>query len=433
MPARLNTAEPGFGRAFAALAARRRESGEEVRGRVAGILAEIRARGDEALVELTARHDRFQATDAAALAVPASEIAAARAACPPRLLGALEEAAARIEAFHARQMPEPLDYRDAAGVRLGLRWTPIDEVGVYVPGGAASYPSSVLMNAIPARIAGARRIAAAAPAPDGVLSPAVLAAAAVAGVDEVWRIGGAQAVAAFAYGTRTIAPVDKIAGPGNAFVAEAKRQVFGEVGIDLIAGPSEILVVADAANDPGWIAADLLAQAEHDAHARPVLVTDAPGFADAVESEAEALLDRLPRAGTARASWAERGAIVVVGGLDEAPALIDRLAPEHLELACDGAEALAGRVRHAGAIFLGRHTPEAVGDYVAGPNHVLPTAGSARFASGLGVLDFMKRTTIMGCDEAALAAVGPTAVVLAEAEGLDAHAESIRARLGRPA
>ena len=430
MPSRLDAADPGFARDFAAFADGRQSAEGDVAAEVARIIAEIRERGDAALVELTARFDRFTVADATALAVPAAELAAARAACPSELVAALEQAAERIAAFHARQMPEPLSYRDDAGVALGARWTPIEAVGIYVPGGTAAYPSSVLMNAIPARIAGVDRVAMAVPMPGGVLNQTVLAAAAIAGVDEVWRIGGAQAVAALAYGTATIAPVDKITGPGNAYVAEAKRQVFGKVGIDLIAGPSEILVVADAKNDASWIAADLLSQAEHDTLAQSVLITDDAEFADAVVAAAEVILSGLPRAEIARTSWHGCGAVIVLGSLDDAPALIDQIAPEHLELACEDAVAIAERVRHAGAIFIGRHTPEAIGDYVAGPNHVLPTSRSARFASGLGVLDFLKRTTIVGCDAAALAKIGPAAITLAEAEGLDAHALSLSIRLG---
>jgi histidinol dehydrogenase len=326
-------------------------------------------------------------------------------------------------------LPQPIDYRDAEGVRLAQRWRPLAAAGLYVPGGTAAYPSSVLMNAIPAKVAGVERLVMVVPAPDGVLNPLVLAAAQLAGVDEVYRVGGAQAIAALAYGTETIAPVDKIVGPGNRYVAAAKRQVFGRVGIDMIAGPSEILVVADRRNDPAWIAADLLSQAEHDEAAQAILMTDDGVFAARVEAAIEAHLARLPRAPIARASWQAHGAIVILGGWDEAPALIDRLAPEHLELALDEADALAERVRHAGAIFLGRHTPEAIGDYIAGPNHVLPTARSARFASGLGVLDFMKRTSLVGCDPAGFAALAPAAIRLAEAEGLDAHALSLSLRL----
>ncbi len=432
MPARLDSARPGFREAFEALLARPLETQAEVAGDTARIVAEIREEGDAALLRHTAALDGFQADSVATLLVPEDEIAAARTACGAELIGAMEAAEARIAAFHARQMPEPLSYVDAAGVRLGQRWTPLDAVGIYVPGGTASYPSSVLMNAVPARIAGVGRIAMAVPAPGGRVAAPVLAAAAIAGVSEIWRMGGAQAIAALAWGTATIRPVDKITGPGNAWVAEAKRQVFGKVGIDLIAGPSEILVVADSANDPAWIAADLLSQAEHDPVAQPMLIADDGGFADRVVEAAGAQLAALPRADIARASWEDRGAVIVVGSLDEAPALIDRIAPEHLELAVADPDRLAGRVRHAGAIFLGRHTPEAIGDYVAGPNHVLPTSGSARFASGLGVPDFMKRTSIVGCDEAAFAAIAPAAVSLARAEGLDAHALSLTIRTGRP-
>ena len=432
MPARLHSAEAGFADDFDALLARPREAQADVAGETARIVADIRENGDRALLRYTARLDGFEAESVAALRVPADEIEAARADCAPALIGALEAAEERIAAFHARQMPEPLSYVDAAGVRLGARWTPLDAAGLYVPGGTAAYPSSVLMNAVPARIAGVERIAMAVPAPGGEVAPLVLAAAAIAGVGEIWRIGGAQAVAALAWGTGTIRPVDKIAGPGNAWVAEAKRQLFGKVGIDLIAGPSEILVVADAGNDPAWIAADLLSQAEHDTLAQAILIADDARFADAVVEAAENHLATLPRADIARASWEDRGAVIVVRSLDEAPALIDRIAPEHLELAVDEPDDLAERVRHAGAIFLGRHTPEAIGDYVAGPNHVLPTAGSARFASGLGVLDFMKRTSLVGCDEASFSAIAPTAVSLARAEGLDAHALSLTIRTNAP-
>ena len=432
MPARLDTAEAGFADDFDALLARPREAQADVAGETARIVADIRENGDRALLRYTARLDGFEAESVAALRVPTDEIEAARADCAPALIEALEAAEERIAAFHVRQVPEPLSYIDAAGVRLGARWTPLDAVGLYVPGGTAAYPSSVLMNAVPARIAGVERIAMAVPAPGGEVAPLVLAAAAIAGVEEIWRIGGAQAVAALAWGTGTIRPVDKIAGPGNAWVAEAKRQLFGKVGIDLIAGPSEILVVADAGNDPAWIAADLLSQAEHDTLAQAILIADDARFADAVVEAAENHLATLPRADIARASWEDRGTIIVVRSLDEAPALIDRIAPEHLELAVDEPDDLAERVRHAGAIFLGRHTPEAIGDYVAGPNHVLPTAGSARFASGLGVLDFMKRTSLVGCDEASFSAIAPTAVSLARAEGLDAHALSLTIRTNAP-
>ncbi|MDE0174876.1 MAG: histidinol dehydrogenase [Defluviicoccus sp.] len=432
MPARLDSADADFAAAFDRVLARPRAAQADVAEETARIVADIRENGDRALLRYTARLDGFEAESVDALRVSAREIESARADCPPALMNALEAAEARISAYHARQMPEPLSYVDPAGVRLGARWTPLDAAGIYVPGGTAAYPSSVLMNAVPARIAGVERIAMAVPAPGGDVAPLVLAAAAIAGVGEIWRIGGAQAVAALAWGTETIRPVDKIAGPGNAWVAEAKRQAFGKVGIDLIAGPSEILVVADVGNDPAWIAADLLSQAEHDTVAQAILIADDARFADAVVEAAETHLATLPRAEIARASWEDRGAVIVVGSLDEAPALIDRIAPEHLELAVEDPDGLAERVRHAGAIFLGRHTPEAIGDYVAGPNHVLPTAGSARFASGLGVLDFMKRTSIVGCDEAAFSAIAPAAVSLARAEGLDAHALSLTIRTNAP-
>jgi len=430
MPRRLDIAAAGFETDFAALLAGAGDAAGEVADRVAAIIAELRAGGDAALIALTEKFDRCR-LDAADLRVPDAEIDAALAGCPADLRAALEVAARRIDDYHARQMPDDIDYRDAAGVRLGARWRPLSAVGVYVPGGRAAYPSSVLMNALPARIAGVGRVAMVVPAPDGVLNPLVLAAARIAQVDEVYRVGGAQAVAALAFGTETIAPVDKIVGPGNAYVAEAKRQVFGTVGIDMIAGPSEILVVADADNDPAWIAADLLSQAEHDPDARAILIADDPAFADAVETAIAGHLATLPRAETARASWEANGAVILVGGLDEAPALIDRLAPEHLELAVAEPEALAARITHAGAIFLGRYTPEAIGDYVAGPNHVLPTARSARFASGLSVLDFLKRTSLIGCDADGLAALAPAAATLARAEGLDAHALSLEIRLNR--
>jgi len=348
---------------------------------------------------------------------------------PPETVAALRFAAERIESFHRRQLPPAIDYVDALGVRLANRWRPIVAAGLYVPGGTAAYPSSVLMNAIPAKVAGVERLVMTVPAPAGVLSPLVLAAAQLVGVDEVYRVGGAQAIAALAFGTATIAPVDKIIGPGNAYVAAAKRRVFGRVGIDMIAGPSEILVVADRRNDPQWIAADLMSQAEHDSASQAILVTNDPAFAAAVEAAVECHLARLSRAQIARASWQAHGAILLVADWKEAAALIDRIAPEHLELALEEADALAERVSHAGAIFLGRHTPEAIGDYIAGPNHVLPTARTARFASGLGVLDFLKRTSLVRCDAASLAALAPPAIRLAEAEGLEAHALSLSIRL----
>jgi histidinol dehydrogenase len=426
----INTRDPGFEAAFAALLAAKHESAADVDKAVAHIIDDVARRGDAALIDYTNRFDRVLLT-AATLRLGPDEIAAGADAAPPDTVAALEVAAERIEAFHRRQLPSDIDYVDSAGVRLGQRWRPIASVGLYVPGGTASYPSSVLMNAIPAKVAGVNRLAMAVPAPDGVLNPLVLAAARLVGIEEIYRVGGAQAIAALAHGTETVAPVDKIVGPGNAYVAAAKRRVFGRVGIDMIAGPSEILVVADRHNDPSWIAADLLSQAEHDAAAQSVLIADDDAFAAAVEREVERHLQSLPRAETARASWHDNGAVIRVSGWDEAVELIDRIAPEHLELAVADPDRIAQQVRHVGAIFLGRYTPEAIGDYVAGPNHVLPTARSARFASGLGVLDFMKRTTIVGCDAASLAALAPAAIRLAEAEGLDAHALSLAIRQGR--
>lgn len=428
MPVRLDACAPEFAADFARLLAGKREAAAEVGERVAAILAEVRTEGDAALIRLTAKFDRLELTPAT-LRVPDSEIAAADSRCEPGVLAALDLAAARIRAFHSRQMPEGIFYTDDAGIRLGLRWTPVDAAGLYVPGGLASYPSSVLMNAIPAKVAGVPRLVMAVPAPDGVLNPLVLAAARRGGVDEIYRVGGAQAIGALAYGTATIARVDKIVGPGNAYVAAAKRQVFGCVGIDMVAGPSEVLVVADGANDPDWIAVDLLSQAEHDRAAQAILVTDDPAFADRVEAAVAKRLETLPRADIAGASWAAHGAVIVVGRLDEAPALVDMVAPEHLELAVADPEALAAKVRHAGAIFLGRLTPEALGDYVGGPNHVLPTARSARFSSGLSVLDFLKRTTLLSAGPGGVAAIGPAAVTLANAEGLTAHGLSVTLRL----
>ena len=429
MPITLNTRDPGFENAFTALLAAKRESAADVDAVVAAIIDDVAARGDVALIEYTKRFDRIDLT-AQALRLTADDIAAGADAAPIETVDALRLAAERIESFHRRQLPAPIDYVDAARVRLGLRWRPITAAGLYVPGGTAVYPSSVLMNAIPAKVAGVERLVMTVPAPDGMLNPLVLAAARLVGIDEIYRVGGAQAVAALAYGTATITPVDKIVGPGNAYVAAAKRRVFGRVGIDMIAGPSEILVVADDHNDPAWIAADLLSQAEHDAAAQAILLTDRKEFAAAVEAAAASHLKQLPRADIARASWEANGAIIVASWA-ETPRLIDRIAPEHLELAIEEPDKLAAQVHHAGAIFLGRHTPEAIGDYIAGPNHVLPTARSARFASGLGVLDFMKRTTIVGCDTASLDALAPAAIRLAEAEGLDAHALSLALRLGR--
>lgn len=430
MARRLDARDPGFEVAFAGLVAAKRETDVDVNQAVAAILADVRARGDAALIDYTRRFDGFDlAPDR--MRVTEVEIVGATGTCDPETLRALELAAERITDFHRRQRPEDLAFTDAAGLRLGYRWTPLAAVGLYVPGGTAAYPSSVLMNAVPAKVAGVGRIVMVVPAPRGVLNPLVLAAARIAGVDEIYRIGGAQAVGALAFGTKTIHPVDKIVGPGNAYVAAAKRQVFGVVGIDMIAGPSEILVLADAANDPAWVAADLLSQAEHDVAAQAILVTDDARFADAVERAVEGHLKTLPRAATAAESWRAYGAVILVKRLEDAVPLIDRLAPEHVELAVENAETLAGGIRNAGAIFLGRFAPEAVGDYVAGPNHVLPTARSARFSSGLGVLDFVKRTSLIGCTGEGLAAVGPAAVTLAKAEGLDAHALSIAIRLNR--
>ncbi|MFI4948128.1 MAG: histidinol dehydrogenase [Alphaproteobacteria bacterium] len=425
----LSTEDPGFEAAFRGFLAAKRESADDVDDAVAAIIENVAAHGDAALVEYTNRFDRISLSPER-LRLSPEEIAAGADRAPPDTVAALRLAAERIESFHRRQLPAGIDYVDALGVRLGQRWRPIEAVGLYVPGGTASYPSSVLMNAIPAKVAGVERLVMTVPAPSGVLNPLVLAAAQMLGITEIYRIGGAQAIAALACGTATIAAVDKIVGPGNAYVAAAKRRVFGRVGIDMIAGPSEILVVADRDSDPAWIAADLLSQAEHDPAAQAILVTDDADFAAAVERAVARHLQHLPRAEIAAASWRDNGAIILVAGWEEAVHLIDRVAPEHLELAIAAADAVALKVRHAGAIFLGRHTPEAIGDYIAGPNHVLPTARSARFASGLGVLDFMKRTTIVGCDAASLAALAPSAIRLAEAEGLDAHALSLALRLG---
>jgi len=427
MPKRLDASNLDFERAFQALLGLKRESDPDVAEIVAEIIADVRQRGDEALFEHTSRFDRTDMS-AETVRVRPQEILEAREAVSGEALAALNLAAERIRFFHEKQKPQDLLYTDDAGVVLGYRWTPIDAAGLYVPGGTAAYPSSVLMNAIPAKVAGVPRIAMVVPAPDGILNPMVLAAASTAGVGEIYKVGGAQAVAALAYGTESIAPVDKIVGPGNAFVAAAKRQVFGTVGIDMIAGPSEILVVADGKNDPAWIAADLLSQAEHDTAAQSILITDDAAFADAVERAIEIHLQRLTRTEIARASWNANGAVIVVRHLDDAAALVDRVAPEHLELAVEDPGRLADMVRHAGAIFLGRHTPEAIGDYIAGPNHVLPTSRTARFASGLSVLDFMKRTSLISCDAKSLAAIAPAAEALAHLEGLDAHALSMEIR-----
>jgi histidinol dehydrogenase len=428
MPLRLDSQSVDFAERFRAFLGVKREAAQDVEQVVRGIIADVVARGDAALIELTQKFDRMDLTKTG-LRVSAGELSAAEQACDREALAALALARDRIEAYHRRQKPADERFTDSLGVEMGARWTAIEAVGLYVPGGTAAYPSSVLMNAVPAKVAGVPRLVMVVPAPDGKLSPLVLAAAKLAGVDEVYRIGGAQAVAALAYGTETIAPVAKIVGPGNAYVAAAKRLVFGTVGIDMIAGPSEVLILADKTGNPDWIAADLLAQAEHDESAQSILITDDEGLADDVAKAVDAQLKTLPRAKIAGASWKDFGAIITVGKLDDAVALVDRLAPEHLELAVAEPDALAARVRNAGAIFLGRHTPEAIGDYIAGPNHVLPTARSARFSSGLNLLDFMKRTTLVGCDPGSLGAIGPAAVALAEAEGLGAHALSVSIRL----
>jgi histidinol dehydrogenase len=430
MPIRLDHRAGDFADKFRAFLATKRETAADVEEAVRAIIADVAARGDRALIELTRKFDRVD-LDRIGIKVTAEEIDRAYAACDRQALDALTLARDRIEAFHRRQLPRDERFTDALGVELGSRWTAIEAVGLYVPGGTAAYPSSVLMNAVPAKVAGVPRLVMVVPAPDGKLVPLVLAAAKLAGVDEIYRVGGAQAVAALAYGTATIAPVAKIVGPGNAYVAAAKRLVFGKVGIDMIAGPSEVLILADRTGHPDWIAGDLLAQAEHDASAQAILITDDAALADNVEQAVAAQLKALPRAAIAGASWRDFGAIILVGSLDEAVPLVDAIAPEHLEIESADAERLAGRIRNAGAIFLGAHTPEAIGDYVGGSNHVLPTARSARFSSGLGVLDFMKRTSILKCGPDQLRALGPAAIALGEAEGLDAHAHSVAMRLNR--
>ena len=426
---RLDATQSDFEARFLELLDMKRENDADVNAAVAAIIADVRQRGNDALIEYTKKFDRQPELSADTLRITAAEVDAALAQVDADLYRSLELAAERIRDFHRRQLPESYSYTDAQGVRLGCRWSAVEAAGLYVPGGTAAYPSSVLMNALPAKVAGVERLVMVVPTPDGKLNPLVLAAARLAGVDEIYRVGGAQAVAALAYGTATIRPVDKIVGPGNAYVAAAKRQVFGTVGIDMIAGPSEILVVADGANDPTWIAADLLSQAEHDTAAQSILITDDAAFADRVAGAVEGHLAVLPRAKIARESWDAHGAIIVVPNLDDCVPLVDRVAPEHLELAVDNPDALAAKIRNAGAMFLGRYTPEAVGDYVGGPNHVLPTARSARFSSGLGVHDFMKRTTLLGCDADSLRAIGPAAVALAGAEGLGAHGLSVALRL----
>jgi histidinol dehydrogenase len=430
MARRLNARAADFSNAFAALIEAKRDTDADVSRAAEEIIADVRARGDTALIELSARFDGASLKPDT-LRVPLAEIEAAFRQTTPEVKNALALAAARIEAYHQRQVPLDESFVDASGARLGWRWTPLQSVGLYVPGGTASYPSSVLMNAVPARVAGVSRIVMTTPATGGRINPLTLAAAKLAGITEIYRVGGAQAVAALAYGTATIAPVDKIVGPGNAYVAAAKRAVFGRVGIDSIAGPSEILVVADGANDPAWIAADLLSQAEHDASSQAILITDDEGFAGHVAAAVERQLSELERRDIAQASWRDHGAIIVVEKLLDAAPLVDAIAPEHLEIATDEPEAFFDRVKNAGAVFLGRYSPEAIGDYVAGPNHVLPTARTARFSSGLSVLDFMKRSTVLSCDANVLAELGPAALALAEAEGLGAHGRSIAIRLNR--
>jgi histidinol dehydrogenase len=430
MPIRLNYQAPDFTRKFEAFLATKREVSADVETAVRAIVSDVIARGDAALIELSKKYDRVDLAQVGLKVAPA-EIAQAETSCDPKTLDALKLARDRIELFHRRQQPNNDRFTDALGVELGHHWTAIEAVGLYVPGGTAAYPSSVLMNAVPAKVAGVPRIVMVVPAPGGALNPLVLAAAKLGGVDEIYRVGGAQAVAALAYGTQTIRPVAKIVGPGNAYVAAAKRLVFGKVGIDMIAGPSEVLVLADGSANADWIAADLLAQAEHDEAAQSILITNDARLADDVEQAVESQLKTLPRAAIAGKSWSDFGAIILVEVLEQALPLIDAVAPEHLELIAANAEALAGQIRNAGAIFIGGYTPEAIGDYVGGSNHVLPTARSARFSSGLGVLDFMKRTSILKCGPDQLAALGPAAIALGEAEGLTAHARSVSIRLNR--
>ncbi|MDQ2954884.1 MAG: histidinol dehydrogenase [Pseudomonadota bacterium] len=430
MPIRLDAKAADFAPRFAAFLATKREAAADVEAVARDIIADVATRGDRALIELSKRFDRSD-LDSLGLRVEPPEISSAAKACDRRALDALSFARDRIDAYHRRQKPSDERFTDALGVELGHRWTAIDAVGLYVPGGNAAYPSSVLMNAVPAKVAGVPRIVMVVPAPGGKINPLVLAAAELAGIDEIYRIGGAQAIAALAYGTETIKPVVKIIGPGNAYVAAAKRLVFGRVGIDMIAGPSEVLILADHEGNPDWIAADLLAQAEHDEAAQAILITSSAKLADAVQKAVDAQLATLPRKAIAAASWKDFGAIIEVQAIEDALPLIDALAPEHLEIMAAGGETLAARIRNAGAIFIGAHTPEAIGDYVGGTNHVLPTARSARFSSGLSVLDFMKRTSILKCGADALRALAPAAIALAEAEGLDAHARSVAIRLNR--
>ena len=428
MPLRLEAQAPDFAERFRAFLDAKREASQDVEQTVRAIIADVAGRGDAALFDYTRKFDRIDLSQVG-LRIGTAEIDAAAAACDPQALKALELARDRIEAYHRRQLPKDDRFVDALGVEMGSRWTAVEAAGLYVPGGTAAYPSSVLMNAVPAKVAGCPRLVMVVPSPDGKLVPLVLAAAKLAGVDEIYRIGGAQAVAALAYGTETIKPVVKIVGPGNAWVAAAKRLVFGKVGIDMIAGPSEVLILADRTGNPDWIAADLLAQAEHDVSAQSILITDDAALATQVEKAVAAQLQTLPRVEVASASWRDFGAIIKVPRLADAIPLVDRLAPEHLEIASADADALAARIRNAGAIFIGAHTPEAIGDYVAGSNHVLPTARSARFSSGLGVLDFMKRTSLLKCGPEQLRALGPAAIALGEAEGLGAHARSVAIRL----
>jgi histidinol dehydrogenase len=430
MAIRLDTRTAEFDGKFRAFLETKREASADVEAAVRAIIADVAKHGDRALRDYTRKFDRFD-LDIAALRVTQDEVGAAAKACAREALDALVFARDRIEAFHRRQLPRDDRFTDSLGVQLGVRWSAIDAVGLYVPGGSAAYPSSVLMNAVPAKVAGVTRLVMVVPAPDGILPALVLAAANIAGVDEIYRVGGAQAIAALAYGTATIAPVAKIVGPGNAYVAAAKRIVFGKVGIDMIAGPSEVLILADRTGNADWIAADLLAQAEHDESAQAILVTDDEKLAVAVEHAVAAELKYLTRGKVAGASWRDFGAVIAVRSLDEALPLVDAVAPEHLEIMAANAEELAGRIRNAGAIFIGAHTPEAIGDYVAGTNHVLPTARSARFSSGLGVLDFMKRTSILKCGPEQLRALADAAIVLGNAEGLEAHARSVAIRLNR--
>jgi len=431
MPVRLDRSSADFDKRFAQFLAAKREVSADVEAAARAIVQDVAARGDAALIEATRKFDRLDLAPSA-LRVTVSEIEAAAKACDRATLDALEFARDRIDTFHRRQLPKDEHFTDAAGVELGWRWSAVEAVGLYVPGGTAAYPSSVLMNAVPAKVAGVDRLVMVVPSPGGVLNPLVLAAAQLGGVSEIYRVGGAQAVAALAYGTATIAPVVKIVGPGNAYVAAAKRLVFGKVGIDMIAGPSEVLVIADDAANASWIAADLLAQAEHDESAQSILITDSKRLADEVEQAVDAQLKTLPRAGIAGASWRDFGAIILVKNLTEAIPLADAIAAEHLEIMTADADALSKRIRNAGAIFLGAHTPEAIGDYVGGSNHVLPTARSARFSSGLGVLDFMKRTSVLKCGPDQLRALGPAAMALGKAEGLEAHSRSVGLRLNLP-